>query len=110
MNPNTRFHSISAILFSVHGLKECPTFCPLVPHPPLEADSHVVRQNPGPGLTQARQGALHPVPVLGRAIHAHSLAVPVPLAGLSQNWNREGSHLMVLSIYSRTAYMLAQMT
>ena len=61
------------------------TFSAGVLHGPVEADAGVVHLDPGPSLAQPLQGALHPVPVLGRAVDTHPLTAPVPLAEVQEN-------------------------
>ena len=55
------------------------TFSSGVRHDPGQTDAGVVPDHPGPGLPQLGQGALDPVPVLGRAVHPHPLTVSIPL-------------------------------
>ena len=57
------------------------TFCVDVLHDPGQTDAGVVHvpDDPGPLLPQVRQGALHPVPVLRRAVDTHALTPPIPL-------------------------------
>ena len=70
------------------------TFSSGVRHDPGQTDANVVPDHPGPGLPQLGQGALDPVPVLGRTVHPHPLIVSIPLR--SRRFRKIGNSFEVI--------------
>ena len=70
------------------------TFSAGVRHDPDQTDAGVGPADPGPVRPQLSQGALDPVPVLGRAVHPHPLTVSVPLR--SRRFRQIGTKILKL--------------